>query len=633
MPDQPANAPTQPLPPIGFVLALLCGGFLYLGMMALLADYQGGHEDAMGRALAAAFAYLFGLGVWVMLGILLLIAALKGEMPQWAKAAVAILLPLSAIAAGIAADQDRDPGIFWWGPLLPAALPMMLPPLFAIYAIWARFPRLHRVLPPNPTSLALLGIVLVLAIAPVPQLVVTQQEQAAEAAAQMAAQREAQTKEDKRRADNRARFEKLTDDTPLWEWAVFIGKDSELDKEAVEGARKLTHRQADAETALRRGIGFPLVEYGRLDLAATPALCEAAGDFLRQIAVSHPAPEGDAQAAYAAIEQNFGPYVDSVEWLTQQNCAIDDAVARLAVTVAASPASSSRDAFLGYLAWRQGNGFYKREAYDRALVAYGEAIRNSPENAQYYDSRGNVYYDMEDSDRAIADYGEAIRFNQGYSSAFDSRGNAYHQKGDDDHALPDYDEAIRLNPGFALAFNNRGALYIDRGEHARAIADFDAALRLAPKFRTALFNRGRTKFYTSDYAGAAADLSAASALKSADPYAVLWLYLARMRAGQPAQEALRTEAAGFDRSEWPGPVVAAYLGETDAAAVLAAARSDDPATQKSKECEAWFYLGAKAATEGNPTAARDLLTKATTVCPRYFIEAPAARFELARLPQ
>jgi lipoprotein NlpI len=333
------------------------------------------------------------------------------------------------------------------------------------------------------------------------------------------------------------------------------------------------------------------------------------------------------------IEQNFGPYVDSVEWLTQQNCAIDDAVARLAVAVAAYPASSSRDGFLGFLAWRQGNGFYKRDAYDRALVAYSEAIRNSPENAQYYDSRGNVYYDMEESDRAIADYGEAIRFNQGYSSAFDSRGNAYHQKGDDDHALPDYDEAIRLNPEFALAFNNRGALYIDRGEHARAIADFDAALRLAPKFRTALFNRGRTKFYTSDYAGAAADLSAASALKPADPYAVLWLYLARTRAGQPAQEALRAEAAPFDRSEWPGPVVAAHLGEADAAAVLAAARSDDPATQKSKECEAGFYLGAKAATEGNPTAARDLLTNATAVCPRYFIEALAARFELARLPQ
>ena len=267
------------------------------------------------------------------------------------------------------------------------------------------------------------------------------------------------------------------------------------------------------------------------------------------------------------------------------------------------------------------------------MVAYTEAIRDSPENAQYYDSRGDVYYDMEESDRAIADYGEAIRINKGYSAAFDSRANAYHQKGDDEHALPDYDEAIRLNPGYALAFSNRGALYIDRGEHARAIADFDAALQLAPKFRTALFNRGRTKFYSGDFAGSVADLSAALALKPADPYNVLWLYLARARAGQPAQDSLRTEAAALDRSEWPGPVVAAYLGEADTAAVLAAARSDDPATQKSKECEAGFYLGAKAATEGNTAAARDLLSKAAAACPRYFIEAPAARFELARLPQ
>jgi lipoprotein NlpI len=474
--------------------------------------------------------------------------------------------------------------------------------------------------------------VLALTLAPMPDYV-GQKIAAARLEAAAKVENEARvTAEEQQRRDNLARFQKLTDASPLWEWAAFFGKASPLDKQAAEGARKLSHRQADAEAALRRGMGFPLVEYVRLDLAATPDFCEAAGNFLSGAAASHPSPGGDANAAYDLIHQYFSPYIDSVEWLTQ-HCDLDDAVARLAATAAAYPASSSRDGFLGILSWRQGNGFYKRNAEDRALAAYNEAIRRLPDSPQFFDSRGDVYYDREDYDHAIADYSEAIRLNKGYSVAFDSRANAYHQKGDDDRAIPDYDEAIRLNPGFALAFNNRGALYTERGDHARAIADFDAALGLAPKFRVALFNRGRTKFYAGDYPGAAADLSATSALKPAEPYTLLWLYLARARAGQPAQDSLRIEAATLDHSAWPWPVLAAYLGEADAAAALKAARSGDAASQKGQECEAGFYLGAKAVIEGNPAIARDLLTTAAATCPRYFIEVPAIRFELARLAQ
>ena len=40
------------------------------------------------------------------------------------------------------------------------------------------------------------------------------------------------TAAEERRRDNLARFQKLTDASPLWEWAAFIGKDSPLDKEA-----------------------------------------------------------------------------------------------------------------------------------------------------------------------------------------------------------------------------------------------------------------------------------------------------------------------------------------------------------------------------------------------------------------
>src|SRR5262249_46567119 len=183
---------------------------------------------------------------------------------------------------------------------------------------------------------------------------------------------------------------KLNSASPLWDWAAFFGENSEFDKAAIAGARALDHRQVDAEEALRRGMGFPLVEYGRLDLAATPGFCTAAADFLRADAAAPPSPGDDAQAAYDVIHANFRPYLEAVEWLTQVDCDIDDAVTRLTETAAAYPQSSSRDGFLGVLAWRRGNGFYKRDAYDRALAAYDEALRYMPDNEQFFASRGNV---------------------------------------------------------------------------------------------------------------------------------------------------------------------------------------------------------------------------------------------------
>jgi lipoprotein NlpI len=616
-------SPRPSLPIAAALLVVAC--FLYLGMMGSISDL--GSTDAAGRGMGLGFGAMFGLALWIVLGVLLIVGAVKGEMPLWAGIAALILVPAGAVAAAIATEFiEYHSG---WQIIVPA----LLPPLIAFYAMWARLPQIHGALPPTMTSAIVWGAVLILNLAPLPRYTAE-----AIATAERATQREReskaqQTAEDQRRRENLARFEKLTPDSPLWEWAEFIGQGSELDKQAVAGAQKLAHRQADAEFALQRGMGFPLVEYSRLDLDVTPGLCAAANQFLRDNAASHPLPDVDADAAYALLHQNFSPYLDSVEWLTQSDCDIDDAVASIARTVAAYPQSSSRDGLLGVLAWRRGNGFYKREAYDRALASYDEAIRLDPDNAQFFDSRGNVHYDRADYDRAIADYDEAIRRNKFYSAAFDSRANAYHAKGEDDRAIEDYDEAIRLNPEFALAFNNRGNLYNGKGEHERAIRNFDEALRLAPKFCIALNNRGRARFYQAAYEAAAADFTASLQLRPTDPYTVLWIYLARARSGQSARDLMHGDAGPLDRTAWPWPIVDAYLGSEDAAAVLAAARRGDQSSQKDRECEADFYLGAKAASESDSTAAHELLQRARTICPADFIENLAAKFELARLRQ
>ena len=198
-----APVPSHSLP-IGFLLVLVVAVFLYVGMVACLGDVHNPNNDAFGRGLAAAFGALLGLIVWILLGVLLLIGWVKGEMPRPATTAAFILLPLSAIAAAIAIDPAPDWP--WWLPLVP----FLLPPPLAAFAIWARFPALHRALAPNPTSAVLLGIVLALTIAPIPSYVADQMRRAEDARRAEAVRQAEKSAEEARQAENLARFQKLT---------------------------------------------------------------------------------------------------------------------------------------------------------------------------------------------------------------------------------------------------------------------------------------------------------------------------------------------------------------------------------------------------------------------------------------
>lgn len=619
------TAPTKP--PIGAILVLVLAGLLYAGMMAALSDLHHGGNDAMGRALDAGFALIFGIGLWLLLAALLLIGGIRGAMPEWSAMVAAVLWATSAVSAAIALDFIERDGSY-------LIVPGLLPPVIAAYAMWARLVGLHRLLPPLPTSVAAWVAVAAIAAAPLPRYFVEQherhvvaEEQAVEAERQAAAEAEKQRQ-------NLERFEKLTGDSPLWDYAAFFGKDNPLAERAITTARALTHRQADAEEALRRGMGFPLVEYGRLDLTAAPALCSAAGDFLRQEAAAHHAPAPDTE-----YEMSFLPTVEAndigaIEWLTE-SCDIDDAVAGIRGTIETYKQTRSRDATLGLIAWRRGNGFYQhgRHDFERALQEYSEAVRLNPEQEQFRKYRGDVYFDMKRYDDAIADYDEAARLNPGYSEAYYSRGNAYDRKSDDEKALASFDEAIRIAPEYAAAHNNRGLVYIREGKLDLALADFDAAVQRAPGFRLALDNRGRVRFFQGNYAGAADDFAAALKLKPDEPYTAMLLYLSQLHAGQDARAPLKSNAAALDRATWPYPIVAAWLGDSDTQTVQADATRDTNPDRVGQSCEADFYFGDTAFANGDAATARDLLQRAVARCPSNYLEVTLAKYELPRLPQ
>jgi lipoprotein NlpI len=620
-----AGEPVQlPGPPIGAIIVLIVGASFYVGMMICLTNIQSA-DDNVGRAMAEGFGIMFAMMLCVVLGVLLLIGGTQGAMPAWSAGTATILLPISAFAVVVTAgllDRGASRGYL----LVPAAIP----PLFAGYAMWARLPSWRRAIPALPASIvAWVAVALLIAI-PMPHYVADKavenaviQRERAEAAA-------AAAKEAELHRQWVQRFRNLTADSPLWDWAEFFGKDSEFDADAIAGAKKLTHRQADAEEALRRGMGFPLAEYQRLDLDATPAFCTAASDFLTQDAAAHKA--ADADADYYAVRDYFEPYDEAVEWLTQNHCDLDPAIAAIRTAVEGYKQSSSRDAYLGMLAWRRGNGFLRGGDGERALEDYSEAIRLSPDFAQFYNDRARLYSDRNDYPHAIADYNEAIRLNTGYSASYNGRGLAYYFSGDNAHALDDFNEAIRLRSDYGQAVNNRANVYVSDNNLDKAVDDYTEAVRLLPRSHIPLANRGRARFFQGAFSLAIDDLAAALAMKPADSYLALWAYLARARANQDARGALAADATGLDRSGWPWPLVAVYLGQSEAKTVLADLRQDSNPNRKSQECEADFYLDAKATLDGDTTTARDLLQQASAGCPYEYTEKDAARYELVRLP-
>jgi len=332
---------TRPRPPVGAIVMLLVAGFLYLGMMVNLGEMQNPNTDAMGRGLASGFALVFLLAEWVVLAILLLIGGVNGAMPAWSAMAGVFLVPLSGFAA-ITAMTLLDRGA---SPLYQL-VPGLLPPLTAAYALWARLPALHRMLRPLPTSLAAWVAVALLTLAPVPRYSGEQSSRPPEAQPHKSAEQLLDEQAAATRRQVAENFHKLSPDSPLWDWALFF-EDEQFGKQALDGARQLAHRQADAEEALRQGMGFPLVEHGALDLAATPGLCAAAGKFLIHSADEYQA--FDSGSDFRTRDAYYLPYLEPIGWLTRSNCSLDDAVARLREVVGGFKQNDARDAYLAAL--------------------------------------------------------------------------------------------------------------------------------------------------------------------------------------------------------------------------------------------------------------------------------------------
>ena len=303
-------------------------------------------SDPAGNALSSAYGAFMVLGLWILLAVLLVMGAAKGDMPGWSKAAAVILVPASGAAALVAMNlMSGQPDVKW-----PLVIPVLAPLLLISFALWSYFPAIRSTVPPGAAAAITWGSLLLLSLLPLPTLRARSQETTdrrhrteAEWSAEEARQQEAKARE------NLAKFQLLTAESRLWDYMPFTWDQNPLREQALERARSLPSRQADAEQMLGDGHGFPLLEVQNLNLSPTPSFCARASAFLVKHAedwrTTLPSPP-----EYESRSEKIEQYLGGMGWLRANGCDLTTALAAMESTVRSYAPGPGRELFLQALA-------------------------------------------------------------------------------------------------------------------------------------------------------------------------------------------------------------------------------------------------------------------------------------------
>jgi len=249
-------------PPVGTIIGLVVAVFLYAGMMGSIADAP--NEDAFGRSLALAYGAGLGMALVIVLAILLLVAAVNGNMSLWGIIGSVILLPLAMVTMWIAGDA------YGKGDRSAILVPALLPPLFLLYVVRARFAFVHRWVHEGVANVVLGGAILLLTVGPLVRAAIPVPPDPVAEARAMAAEKERLEKEEQRQQEDRAReearFAARNPDSSLRDYRDFLmGGDSHY-RQALAGARLVKSRQADAVALLQEGKIDRLADLWQLDI-------------------------------------------------------------------------------------------------------------------------------------------------------------------------------------------------------------------------------------------------------------------------------------------------------------------------------------------------------------------------------
>lgn len=298
-------------------------------------------NDAAGNGLAYAYTMIVAIGLWVMMIVPAIVAYARGEGARIFVPAAIVLIP-AAGAACLAAIHTMSMSSDLRWPIVSIAVP---PLLILMHLAWVFFPSVRSIAPPAGAWLIWLAVV-VLAVLPWP------------ARAKALAERSRIIEENYQKSlaeeeagksaaanDREERLAKLTPDARLWDCWNLV-RYADVRDRAMDVARGLKNRQADAEEMARLGYPDLIAALPELDLQPSPVLADNVKAFLLKLANDvREFDPNDPRPASVAIEP-FSRYVPTVAWLIRGGRDLTDVAAAMEAKVKAYPDSPARQAFL-----------------------------------------------------------------------------------------------------------------------------------------------------------------------------------------------------------------------------------------------------------------------------------------------
>jgi tetratricopeptide (TPR) repeat protein len=244
-------------------------------------------------------------------------------------------------------------------------------------------------------------------------------------------------------------------------------------------------------------------------------------------------------------------------------------------------------------------------------------------------------------DNAIADFSAVLSAKPDDVAILTERGQDYHMNQQFDLAVADFSAALKLNASPSTLLQ-RATSQRAKGAYDAAIADCTAALASDAHDANLdvwdIYNeRGYAEFLAARYDAAAADFAKALELGAGSraddvlwiPYQIAWLHLANARAGHDDTGKLEGLAAKVNLKQWPGTLIAYFLGQIKLEDVSAA--SNHGAMGRGRECNLSLFAGEDALAKGNREQARQPILRAREVCNVHTLQYLVAGAELDRM--
>jgi hypothetical protein len=140
---------------VGTIILIVLASVLYVAMLSTVSFSAGGGDAAMGEAIAS---FMVTVALWIVLALLITVAAIMGEMPRRIVVIGALLVPLAGVTTFVAIDACSR-HIKW-----AVIGPVLLPLLIASLAVVARFAKLRTAFPGDGFSFAVCSAIAVLSL-------------------------------------------------------------------------------------------------------------------------------------------------------------------------------------------------------------------------------------------------------------------------------------------------------------------------------------------------------------------------------------------------------------------------------------------------------------------------------------